>query len=301
MTQWTVRQSILFLVGSTCLTLTLSVAGYLLWKKGDRTKSLDPKYQIISIIQTGPEKEALKTVYLAELLSLSSDSFASLYDFDCKEGEKKLLLSPLISSASIKKMEPDALYIDYEVRKPIAWLSDYQNVGIDAQGHLFPMTPFFSPKELPEIYLGLPSFGADEDRFGRKGGKWQMPLQDRYFLLAQQILTALEGAPWKEGVILKKLDVSNALAPSLGQREIVLFTEENFRLKKEKEICCTFPKILRLSPKDYPQQLNHFFTLKRNMIEDYKKQLAKVSESTRFQSRIIDLRIPQLAFVENHF
>ena len=131
MTQWTVRQSILFLVGSTCLTLTLSVAGYLLWKKGDRTKSLDPKYQIISIIQTGPEKEALKTVYLAELLSLSSDSFASLYDFDCKEGEKKLLLSPLISSASIKKMEPDALYIDYEVRKPIAWLSDYQNIGID--------------------------------------------------------------------------------------------------------------------------------------------------------------------------
>jgi len=249
-------------------------------------------------VQTGPEKEALNTAYLAELLGLSADHPTSLYAFDCKRAEKRLLLSPMISQAEVKRLPQNAIYIDYEVRKPIARLADYKNIAIDRAGYLFPISPFFAPKEIPEIYLGLPDFGAPEDAYGRKGGEWLTPVHNRFLQLAFEILGFLEEVPWREGFRVKRIDVSNAFCPSLGQREVVLFTEEEVILKDGAS--CVFPKFLRLAPKGYPQQLKSFCLLRRNMEADYRKQLADAVDSNRFAPRIIDLRIPQLAFVENH-
>ena len=279
------------------VTLVLSLGGYFLWTYHHQKQLTDGRYQILNIVQTGPEKEALTTAYLAELLNLSIDKPVSLYAFDCKKGEKQLALSPLIAKGNIKKHFDHSIYIDYTVRKTIARLADYKNIGIDKEGYLFPIAPFFSPKEIPEIYLGLPSFGASEDSFGRKGGGWLIPVQNRFFTLAMEVLTFLEEAPWREGFRVKRIDVSNAFAPSLGQREIVLTTEEEIFFKEG--IVCVFPKLLRLAPKDYPQQLKSFCALRRNMEADYKKQLASVTQSTRFTPRIVDLRIPHLAFVDN--
>lgn len=298
--QWTLRQALFCLIGSTSLTLLLSLGAFALWRSHRNKQINDPKFKIVAIVQTGPEKEALKTAYLAELLNLSADSPISLYAFDLKEAEQKLLISPLIANAKIKRIPPGTLYIDYEVRKPVAKLADYQNLAVDREGYLFPVAPFFSPKNLPEIYLGLPPFGAAEDSFGRKGGEWLAPLKNRYLNLAFEILQTLEGSSWKEGLRIQRIDVSNAFASSLGQREIVLFTEEELAMKhEEKEIVCVFPKILRLAPKEYSQQLANFFALRKNMIEDYRRQIASLQDGGKFSPRIIDLRIPQLAFIQN--
>lgn len=302
MATWTMRQAQFCLIGSTCFTLVSFSLGYFFWMKSKKENLKDRAYQITAIIQTGPEREVLKTSYLAELLELSVDIPTNIYAFDIKKGEEKLLASPLIESAQIKKILPNILYIDYEVRKPVAWLGDYQNVAIDKEGYLFPMVPFFSPKELPEIYLGLPPFGEAEDSKGRRGGLWKTPLQNQYLSLAFEILQFLEGSPWKEGLRIKRIDVSNAFSPSLGTREIVIFTEEDLVLHQgDKSFCCIFPKMLRLSPKEYVQQMNNFFSLRKSMLEDYRKQIASASPppTGRFSSRIVDLRIPHLAFVEN--
>ncbi len=297
--EWSLRQSILCLVGSTLVTLILSLGGYFLWKRDRQNRLGDENYRIASIVQTGPEKEALKTAYLAELLSLSADRPQSIYAFDLKKGEARLLASPLIRQAKIKRLPPATLYVDYEVRKPVAWLADYHNTGIDREGYLFPMSPFFSPKQLPEIYLGLPPFGSQDDRSGRKGGEWLAPLHNKHLSLAFEILQYLEGTPWKEGLVVKRIDVSNAFAASLGQREIVLFTEEELNIRQnEREIVFVFPKILRLAPKEYAQQLGNFFALRRTMMDDYRRQIASADQSSRFSPRIVDLRIPQLAFVQ---
>lgn len=285
MKMWTMRQALFCLVGSTLCTLTLSLGGYWSWSKYRHNRLCDEKYRVVAILQTGPEKEALKTDYLAELLGLSADQPMSLYAINMKKAEAKLLSSPLIANAKVKRLPPSTLYIDYEVRKPIAWLADYKNTAVDKEGHLFPVTPFFSPKQLPEIYLGLPPFST-----------WQVPIRDPYLQLAFEILQFLDAAPWKEGLRIKRIDVSNAFAASLGQREVVLFTEEELVLPQD--VICTFPKILRLAPKDYSQQLGNFFALRRTMMEDYRRQLASLKEGGRFAPRIIDLRIPQLAFVE---
>lgn len=284
--EWTMRQSLFCLIGSTCLTLAVSLTGYSIWKKNRNEKLLSPAYQITAIIQTGPEKEALKTSYLAELLGLSQDKPTQLYAFNTKKAEAKLLSSPLIASAKVERLPPSTLYIDYEVRKPVAWLADFNNMAIDLQGNLFPVAPFFSPKRLPEIYLGLPANAG-----------WQ--IKSAPFDLALEILQFLETAPWKEGLRIQRIDVSNAFAPSLGQREVVLFTEEELSVRKgEEEIVCVFPKILRLAPKEYTQQLGNFFALRRSMMEDYRRQIATLQQGGRFAPRIVDLRIPQLAFVE---
>jgi hypothetical protein len=297
--EWSMRQGLFCLIGSTVLTLLLFFGVYWIFSKQRLARLTDEKYKIVSIIQTGPEKEALKTSYLAELLGLSVDAPISLYALNLKKAAQKLLSSPLIKEAKMKKIPPSTLYIDYEVRKPIAWLADYSNTAIDREGFLFPGAPFFAPKNLPEIYLGMPPFGAETDLEGRKGGEWLTPIKNRYLNLALELLEFLEGSPWREGLHLKRLDVSNAFAPSLGQREIVLFTKEEIIIRQNgQEVICVFPKILRLAPKDYPQQLTNFFALRKSMIEDYRKQIVSHTEGGRFSPRIIDLRIPQLAFID---
>lgn len=282
--KWTMRQALLCLIGSTFVTLTLTLSGFSLWKKYHREKRDNPKYQIRAIIQTGPEKEALKTAYLAEKLHLSADEPQQLYLFDLKKGEELLLSSPFIASAHLSRLPPSTLYVDYEVRKPIAWLADFKNIATDAEGHLFPVTPFFSPKQLPEIYLGISSF---ED--------WH--IDTPAYHLAMKILQFLDKSTWMEQLTIQRIDVSNAFAPSLGQREIVLITQEE--IIKEARVYI-FPKILRLAPKDFEQQLLHFFTLKKAMVGDYRKQLLSAHPGGTFAPRIIDLRIPQLAFIEKN-
>lgn len=176
-----------------------------LWK----ARSFDSRYHIAAIIQTGPEKEALKTSYLLELLGISKHSPQNLYRFDLKSGAEKLALSPLIEEASLKRIPPNTLYIDYSVRKPIAFLGDVTNTAIDKMGVLLPFHPFFSPKKLPIFILGV----KKEDLI------WGKKIENGKFFLAFQVLKGLES----KMSLLKavKIDVSKAEAKSLGQRQIV--------------------------------------------------------------------------------
>ena len=297
---WPLQKSLFILIGSTLLTLSVSIGGYTLFRYMRQSKLHSKEYEIAAIVQTGPEKEALKSSYLAELLDLSLDAPTNLYAVDSKKLALQLLASPLIKSCEIKKLFPNTLYIDYETRKPLAWIADYRNIAIDAEGYLLPVSPFLPPKEIPELYLGLPAFGAPEDGQGRKGGLWNTPLENQHLRVALDVLRIFEGSQWHEGLKLLRIDVSNAFAPTLGRREIVLFTEECITVEqKGKPLNFVFPKILRLGSKRYQEQLDHFFTLRKTMAADYRKQLAMQETSTHFAPRIIDLRIEQLAFVEN--
>ncbi len=215
------------------------------WLPLEKQRENDPRFNIVSIIQTGPQKEALKTVYLAELLSISCDRPTSIYRFNCKKAEAKLLKSPVIKEAHVTVLAPGSVYIDYTVRKPIAWLGNYHNRAIDEEGHVFPIYPFFTPKNLPEIYLSKKS-------------------NPKELALAFKILKLLPPQTFS----LKRIDVANAFAPSCGSREIVLITESTY---------------LRLSTKNYQQELGNYLSLRPELSSD---------------TQIIDLRIPKLAFIK---
>jgi hypothetical protein len=304
MALWTYRQAWACLMGSTLATLGLSLAGNFLWNRWQTHRQMDEKYKIVAIVQTGPEKEALKTSALAELIHLSQDHPVGLYSFDISEAEKALLACPLISQARIKRIAPGTLYIDYTIRHPIAWLADYQNCGLDREGCFFPVTPFYSPKNLPEIYLGLAPFNMSDPQHGRIRGEWRIATQDKYLLLALDILQMLREMPWRENMRLKRIDVSHAFATSAGQREIVVLTEDELLFhENDRETICIFPRILRLPSKDYAQQLSNFLTLRRTMLDDYRRQLHQMhfaQSPVIFSPRIVDMRISQMAFVQNN-
>jgi len=257
------------------------------------TRKVDPKYSILSLVQTGPKKEALATRYFCELLELSFDKPTNLYSLDLKWAKEKLLTSPVIEKVELKKIFPNTLFIDYTTRTPIAWLYDFENVLIDKKGHLFPAHPFFSTKNLPQIYLGL---NLEMENMNEE------PLNSMEIKLAFSLLNCLKQLKENYNFQIKRIDVSQALAPSYGKRQIVLMLEHEKLIDHPKQkLFCIFPHILRLGVNDFSKQLGNYSVLLNKMMKDYEKQLFSkryLKSPLKFSQRIIDLRMEKVAFID---
>ncbi|MBS0603640.1 MAG: hypothetical protein JSS60_01240 [Verrucomicrobia bacterium] len=291
-----------WIVGSTLLFSGGSYSAIKRYVKNRHQNVSDPQFAIRSIIQTGPQKEALKTEYLAELLGISSDRPVSAKFFSLSRAKERLLNSPLISHADVKLIKPGTLYIDYTIRQPIAWMEDYENVVLDKEGFLFPFSPFFSPKHLPSIYLGLAPFGMPAIDPERPTAQWGTALQGKYIELALSVLNIVTDSKVADLFSVRRIDVSNAFAESYGTREIVVITED-FMVKhidgKDVQLC--LPRILRLSTKNYTQELGNYLKLREQILEEERKisSLPEGSGSVvRLKEKIIDFRIQKLAFIE---
>lgn len=228
-------ESLAWIVGSTLFVTGGTYSALNAHFKTEQKKLVDPNYKIARIIQTGPQKEALNSVYLAELMQISADMPVSIAKFDPTAAEKRILSSPVIQEAKVKIIEPDTVHVDYTVRQPIAWLYDFENAAIDEAAVPFPISPFFSSKNLPEIYLGI-------DRI-----EWNKPIHCKQVDLALKILK-LVAFP------VRRLDVSKAFADTYGHREIVLITEDG-----------GITRALRLSLNNYPQELGNYLTLRDSL------------------------------------
>jgi hypothetical protein len=286
-------------------TFLISGTSYLFFKhylRSRQSRAVDPANALNSIVQTGPQKEALKTEYLAELMGISSDRSYSTVTFNLEKAKQRLLKSPLISQAEIKLIKPNALYVDYTVRQPIAWLEDYANVALDKDGFPFPFSPFFSPKNLPAIYFGLAPFGTPPPESERPTAQWGISLKGRYVELAFDILSMILDPKVSDLFSVKRIDVSNAFAESYGTREIVVITEDSMiRNIDGQEVQFYLPRILRLSTKNYARELGNYLKLREQLLEEEKKILSipKGSGSVvRLTEKIIDFRIEKLAFIE---
>ena len=247
-------KSVTFIVGTLYLVTggTYKTAKTVQHYRQDRQS---PKYYLCRILQTGPQKEALKTTYLAELMGISADRPILLSQFDPRIAQKKLLSSPVIQEAWVKLITPDTVYVDYTVRQPLAMLADFENTALDEKGIPFPLSPFFTPKKLTQVYLGISRFS------------WNERLIDTKTQLALTLLHLLKQLPLE----VRKIDVSQAFQGSLGKREVILVVDEQ-----------GFSKYLRLTPKNFAQELGNYLELR--------KELPPVSQ-------VIDLRLPQLGFV----
>jgi hypothetical protein len=268
--------SLLWIVGSLIFVSGFTFKGFNYYLQYQKQKAHDPSSLIRAIIQTGPQKEALATDYLAELMNISSDHSIALSQFDLKRAKIRLLQSPVIKTAEVKALPPNTLYVDYEVRKPIAKLCDYDNVAIDEEGCFFPIYPFFTPKNLPEIYLGISPFEQLE--------AWRVPPGNQQLKLALILLKTVLQTEVQDLVHLKRIDVSNAFAISYGIREIVLVCEDSIK-------DATHTRYLRLSPKNYPQELGNYLKLREQLI-------AKERTVHTSSVKVIDLRLSNLGYIE---
>lgn len=244
------------MVSGTALMATL----YYLHVKNMRLH--DAQYKIVALVQQCDQNEPLKTGYLAQLLNLSLDQPTNLNQFSIAKGELQLNKCPLIKGAVIQKIPPGTLYVHYQVRVPLAYLGDYSNTAMDVEGYLFPFQPFFTPKKLPVIYLGM------ESKWGEQIGNHES------FNLAKNVLKDLE--PFvNESMYVKQIDVSDAFSESDGHRQIVVILSSRLQGSNY---------ILRLNPEGYQEGLENFRQLKTKL---------KYAPST-----LIDLRISHLAFIK---
>ena len=252
---------VFIVVASIFITTVLAFTGFRVYRNVLAETMKDAKYRIDTVIQTGPEKEALSTLYLTELLGLSMDQPQNYFAFDETKALRKLLNCPCIAYAQVKKIKPNKVFIDYELRRPVALYADFENMAIDAERHIFPLIPYFSPKQLPEIVLGEHKFS--DIVMGEK------------IELAFSVFLTLCYAGLGESASIRRIDVSKAYCPSYGKREIVVVIDH----KQEKHY-------LRLTEKTLSSGIANYLSL----IQNIEPQQA---------TRIIDLRIEKLAYVED--
>ncbi len=282
-----IKKAIGIIIGITIVVTGTAALGLGFFKYIQSERVNDPKYDISAIVQISPEKEPLKTVYLSELINLSIDQPTNIYRFNVENAEQQLLLSPLIKRAKIKKNYPGIVYIHYVSRIPIAFLADYTNTAIDKDGVPIPFKPFFTPKILPEIYLGLEE-EVKEDFLGK-------PMNNKRVTLALKLLNHLSTHLVSDNCLLKRIDVSQSFAPSYGQKQIVVIMEDNIeKLKNGLSLMSKHTRILRLSSTGYEHELENYLTLRKYLLE---KESAE-NQSKLGSSKVIDLRIPQLAFIK---
>lgn len=288
------KKALLWIMFSILLISGPATLGLFYYQHVRSLRIHDDKYKIIAIVQTTTGKSPLKTPYFTELLDLAVDRPINLYRFSAKEGTRRILASPLIKYAQIKKIKPGTLHIDYTSREPIAFLEDYTNTALDAEGYPFPFKPFYTPKKLPLIYLGAsyPLEGTAPDWNG-----WGSPIQGKRVQLALSILNYLLNNGCCELQQVHRLDVSRAYASSYGQREIVLEIEEQIEKEEQGRISLVIsPHILRLNAENYQDSFTNYIDL-RPYLEKKAAPFLKLDQTIRAPATTIDLRIPQLAYI----
>jgi hypothetical protein len=280
--------SILFVTGSVASLL------FYLNMARERRES-DPRFRIVAIAQKSADAESLPTAYLAELIGLSVDHFHNLYRFSTAKAEKKLLSSALIKEASVKKVMPGTLLIEYAVRQPAAFIGEFSNTAVDSEGFLIPFNPFFRPKSLPEIYVGLTSFGEAVSPDDPDSGSWGRKLQGPRAAMALELFKLIQKDSGDEALILRRLDVKNAFALSSGRREIVVTMEQ--QLEREGVFFLT-PHLIRLSPDNFRQEWANYKVVAAYLRENAPEASGEKGRVVKTKPVTIDLRIPGYAFID---
>lgn len=251
--------------------------------KGRTPVPFEKVYSISKIIQTGPHRDHLTTAALAEVLCLSIDKPTLFKNFSTKEAESKLVKLPMIQSAKVHLVKQDILYIDYVMRTPIAILYDYENTALDEEGYAFPFYPYYSPKSLPEIYLG-----EERDEL-----LYEKPIETKSLALAFRVLRSLKKIALHQNFYIKRIDVSKAFEKSLGKKEIILqIYNKNHTLYLSPK--SSFLYTLRLDPLNYAKNLGNYLMLHKELIALEKRYDYRIKED----ERVIDLRIDNTAYIE---
>jgi hypothetical protein len=263
----TLPQALLWILGSVLLISGTACVIVHYSQKPSRSSPLT------ILIQTGPKKEALPTSYLAELLGLSADHPTQEEEFSLDKATQALLACPVIKAAKIFLPGSGVLYVDYTMREPIALLGDCVDAAFDAEGKIFPLSPFFSPKNLRKVYFGL-----------KNVENWDLAIEEKKLRLACDLIDLLSAPELASSFFVSSIDVSHAEEKSLAKREIVLHFDDRI-VRREGHLC--IPRWIRLSPTHYEQELADFTHLRQHLIEQEKFMPAQV----------IDLRIKKMAFI----
>lgn len=263
--------SIFLVSGSTHLGLQWYLCHYFPKVNNDKPK-------ISYIIQTNPGREKLSTALLAKMTGF----YEKGERLSVKKAQENLKKSPIIKEATIKQISKDTLYIDYLMRTPIAFLYDFENIAIDAEGVLFPFYPFYAPKKLPYVYLGLKQKFEEMDT---------CQLEEDLFKHARSIILATKPLVLEKKLSLERIDLSRIKEKSLGKREIILSIQSRPKWSEANEQVHHY---LRISTNNYLQDLGNYF----KVLDDLSNTPKELRSDSDDCSSVIDLRLSDTAIIK---
>ena len=236
-----------------------------------------PQQSVIrTIVQSCAEKNNLQTDFFAEILSLSQDSSLVSKKFDVEKATHILETFPIIKECNLY-VDRDTLYINYELRQPVAYLGNFYNVGIDREGVLFPIAPFASLKRLPLIYIHekeLPNH------------LWGNQITSESMKLALEIIAHTSKMGFQEKFLVRQIDMSLLPLDAYAKREIILIIE--LMESHTSKYLPAYSHILRLNPKKPLRGINQYLILKKELVP-----------TSLISKKIFDLRLPDLAFIRS--
>ncbi len=198
------------------------------------------RFDIKCLLQEPLSREEISSRFFEELLDLSCDRPQNLYAFDAGWAEERILESSVIARAHVKKLSPDTLHIQYEMREPIAALADYENCYLDREGVIFAAFPYYRAKKLPLV------------RFGDVG---PAPLGSRVNEEKREFLALLFSSIAKEKI--GEVDLTHFFEKSLGRKEVVI------RFSND--------RLVRFWPEKMAKVLHHYELLEKHYPFEAKK------------------------------
>lgn len=140
---------ILFIFASLCF---VSLPTYLfLYGKREAV----PKV-LTTLIQKTSFSTPLSPRFFSDYLMLNPNGkWLELSKLDEKKIEQKLKEFPIFEKIQAHIIRTGELEIAYDLKKTQFLLADFTNLAIDPKGFIFPLKPFFPPKKIPQVYLGI--------------------------------------------------------------------------------------------------------------------------------------------------
>lgn len=185
----------------SCCFISLPAYLYLFGKKYQRPVLLK------ALIQKTPTIDQLSPRFFSDYLGLSPlGQPLILKRLDAVKIQNRLKEFPVFKSIEAEFTPLGELCVSYDLRRPLFELYDYKNCGLDKEGFITPLVPFYSPKKLPQIYLGLKQLSWDEPH---------------NISQALDIVDFFEKNQF-QGINLKRIDLSRLNHKLISHREIIV-------------------------------------------------------------------------------
>lgn len=140
----------LLIIGASCCVISLPAYLFLFGKKNL------PSRLLTTLEQKTPTINSLSPRFFSNYLGLKPGGHSlNIQKLDINKISSKLKQFPIFKQIDAEFTSQGSLLVSYELRTPIYRLNDFSNCGVDVEGRLMPLVPFYSPKNLPFLYLGL--------------------------------------------------------------------------------------------------------------------------------------------------
>lgn len=270
---WIILISV-FLVSGTAFTWYYLV-GYV-----HKKRQGDSSFTISHIAQEKQDLQ-LSGLFLSELLDVSKNRPCNLYDYDYSEKSRKCSHLSIFKVFSVLPQPPNALFVRYMMRAPVALVSDCTNCAIDEDGIFFAVDPYYESLSLPKVNVGMtdcPHVIKEKIRVYFPPIRCTCPSVQ----LALDILKSKSEFP--TDIELSYVDTHSITKQSAGVREIVF----SFLNKDTGQIKCYW---VRTNIGSWKSELNRFFSI-RSTIQEQKGIKDKVLVDMRNDGFCLFTHIP---------